>query len=78
MFPFAREAVPRVPRWPDMPRERNDGGIFGRREEIRLLREIAARLREIAQTHRTDMSDKLLQVAQEFDDHADKLRRRRR
>ena len=49
-----------------------------RTDEIRLLREIAARLREIARTHPTQMSDKLNAVAAEFDGHADDLTRRNR
>jgi hypothetical protein len=47
-----------------------------RSSETRLLREIAGRLREIARAHPTAMSDKLLEVAKEFDDHADELERR--
>lgn len=46
--------------------------------EIRLLREIAERLREIARTHPSDMSNKLTEVAAEFDTHADEIERRRR
>jgi hypothetical protein len=49
-----------------------------RDSEIRLLREIAGRLREIARTHPTEMSDKLTEVAAEFDAHADELARRQR
>ena len=49
-----------------------------RASEIRLLREIAERLREIARTHPTQMSDKLTEVAAEFDAHADELTRRHR
>ena len=47
-----------------------------RASEIRLLREIAERLREIARTHPTEMSEKLTKVAAEFDAHADELVRR--
>ena len=49
-----------------------------RTDEIRLLRDMAARLREIARTHPTQMSDKLTEVANEFDAHADDLARRHR
>jgi phage host-nuclease inhibitor protein Gam len=54
------------------------GRMDDRTREVTLLREIAERLREIARTHPTEMSDKLTQVAAEFDAHADEIDRRRR
>ena len=51
--------------------------MANRSGEIRLLREIAERLREIALTHPTEMSGKLQDVAKEFDEHAAELERRR-
>jgi hypothetical protein len=48
-----------------------------RASEIQLLREIAERLREIARSHPTQMSNKLTEVAAEFDTHANELERRR-
>jgi hypothetical protein len=44
--------------------------------DVRLLRDIAKRLREIAATYVTNMSEKVLEVADEFDQHADALERR--
>jgi len=49
-----------------------------RAREINLLRDIAERLREIARTHPTEMTDKLNEVAAEFDAHADEIERRKR
>jgi hypothetical protein len=49
-----------------------------RASEIKLLREIGERLRNIARTHPTQMSEKLNEVAAEFDAHADQLERRYR
>jgi hypothetical protein len=49
-----------------------------RAREISLLREIAGRLREIALTHPTQISEKLNEVAAEFDAHADEIDRRTR
>lgn len=51
---------------------------MARSSETRLLREIAQRLREIARTHPTAMSAKLLEVAQEFEQHADEIEKRPR
>ncbi|MGH7091650.1 MAG: hypothetical protein ACREFQ_22390 [Stellaceae bacterium] len=61
-----------------MSRGQSNDAPSGRAAEIRLLRGIAERLREIARTHPTDMSEKLNEVAREFDEHADELERRRR
>lgn len=79
MFPNRVEAQPRPACWLAMPYGKKPGQETPeRRGEIRLLREIAQRLREIAHTHRTAMSEKLVEVAKEFEDHADEMERRRR
>ena len=52
--------------------------MANRYTDVRLLRDIAKRLREIAHTHMTSMSEKVLEVADEFDRHADELERRER
>ncbi len=52
--------------------------MAGRADDIRLLRDIAKRLRDIALTNPTQMSDKVMQVAQEFEKHADELEKQRR
>lgn len=77
MFLFGMDGEPPFLRFFRMPNGRKPRDTSGRASEIRLLREIAERLREMAKSHRTAMSDKLLEVAKEFDDHANELERRR-
>ena len=48
-----------------------------RSNDIRLLRDIAKRLREIAFTHPTQMSEKVIEVANEFERQADALEKKR-
>lgn len=59
-----------------MPNGKTPCDAAPRTGEIRLLREIAAGLREIARNHPTAMSEKLREVAKEFDDHAAEIERR--
>lgn len=47
-----------------------------RSDDIRLLRDMAKRLREIALTDPTQMSEKVMEVAQEFEKQADALERK--
>ncbi|HUK59705.1 MAG TPA: hypothetical protein VLV50_10785 [Stellaceae bacterium] len=44
-------------------------------QQIRLCRDLAAQLRRLAMERMTPLSGKLLELAQEFDDHAVKLQK---
>jgi hypothetical protein len=48
----------------------------GRAEEIRYLREKAQQFRELAKTYKSDISMKLMEIAQDLDGRADLLERR--
>jgi hypothetical protein len=52
--------------------------MASRFEDVRLLRDMASRLREIARAHLTSMSEKIIEIADEFDQHADEIERRDR
>lgn len=47
--------------------------MANRREEIRYLREKARQFRELAQTYKTEISPKLLDIAIELEKRADAL-----
>jgi hypothetical protein len=52
--------------------------MASRSNDVQLLRDMASRLREIARAHMTSMAEKVLEVADEFDRHADELEQRDR